>query len=69
MGYEFPQNFLQVEYLNEMSDRLLALQQKARDLLAQIWVTDTSEKSLDEKMTACYLAAEQAGRKTFSGSI
>lgn len=42
MGYEFPENFLQVEYLDEMPDRLLALQQQARDLLAQIWVTDTS---------------------------
>ncbi len=65
MGYEFPENFLRVEYLDEMPDRLLALQQQARDLLAQIWVTDTGEKSVDEKMTACYLAAEQAGKELF----
>lgn len=65
MGYEFPQNFLQVEYLDEMPDRLLALQQQALDLLTQIWITDTSEKSVDEKMTACYLEAEQAGKELF----
>lgn len=65
MGYEFPQNFLQVEYLDELPDRLLTLQRQALDLLTQIWVKDTSEKSLDEKMTACYLAAEQAGKKLF----
>ncbi len=65
MGYEFPQNFLQVEYLDEMPDRLLALQQQALDLLTQIWITDTSEKTVDEKMTACYLEAEQAGKELF----
>ena len=65
MGYEFPQNFLQVEYLDEMPDRLLTLQRQALDLLTQIWVKDTSEKSVDEKMTACYLAAEQAGKELF----
>ena len=65
MGYEFPQNFLQVEYLDEMPDRLLALQQQALDLLTQISITDTSEKTVDEKMTACYLAAEQAGKELF----
>ena len=65
MGYEFPQNFLQVEYLDEMPDKLLALQRQALDLLAQIWITDTSEKSVGEKMTACYLQAEQAGKELF----
>ena len=65
MGYEFPQNFLQVEYLNEMPDKILTLQRQALDLLTQIWVTDTSERSVDEKMTACYLEAEQAGREMF----
>ena len=65
MGYEFPQNFLQVEYLDEMPDRLLTLQRQALDLLTQIWVKDTSEKSVDEKMTACYLEAEQAGKELF----
>ena len=65
MGYEFPQNFLQVEYLDELPDRLLTLQRQALDLLTQIWVKDTSEKSVDEKMTACYLAAEQAGKELF----
>ena len=65
MGYEFPQNFLQVEYLDEMPDRLLTLQRQALDLLTQIWVKDTSEKSVDEKMTACYLAAEQAGKELY----
>ena len=65
MDYEFPQNFLQVEYLDEMPDRLLTLQRQALDLLTRIWITDTSEKSVDEKMTACYLAAEQAGKKLF----
>lgn len=65
MGYELPQNFLQVEYLDEMPDRLLALQRQALELLTQIWVTDTSEKSVNEKMTACYLAAEQAGKELF----
>lgn len=65
MGYEFPQNFLQVEYLDEMPDRPLTLQRQALELLTQIWVKDTSEKSVDEKMTACYLAAEQAGKELF----
>lgn len=65
MGYEFPQNFLQVEYLEEMPDKLLTLQQQALELLTQIWVTDASERSVDEKMTACYLAAEQAGKELF----
>ena len=65
LGYEFPQNYLQVEYLDEMPDRLLALQQQALDLLTQIWITDTSEKTVDEKMTACYLEAEQAGKELF----
>ena len=65
MGYEFPQNFLQVEYLDEMPDRLLTLQRQALDLLTRIWVTDTSEKSVNEKMTACYLEAEQAGKELF----
>lgn len=65
MGYELPQNFLQVEYLDEMPNRLLVLQRQALDLLTQIWVTDTSEKSVDEKMTACYLEAEQAGQELF----
>lgn len=65
MGYEFPQNFLQVEYLDEIPDKLLTLQRQARELLTQIWVTDTSERSVDEKMTACYLAAEQAGKELF----
>lgn len=65
MGYEFPPNFLQVEYLDEMPDRLLVLQRQAKELLTQIWITDTSEKSVDEKMTACYLAAEQAGKELF----
>lgn len=65
MGCEFPQNFLQVKYLDEMPDRLLTLQQQALDLLTRIWITDTSEKSVDEKMTACYLAAEQAEKELF----
>ena len=65
LSYEFPQNFLQVEYLDEMPDRIQALQRQALELLTQVWVTDTSEKSVDEKMTACYLAAEQAGRELF----
>ena len=46
MDYEFPQNFLQVEYLDEMPDRLLTLQRQALDLLTRIWITDTSEKSV-----------------------
>lgn len=65
MGYELPQNFLQAEYLDEMPGRLLALQRQALDLLTQIWITDTSEKSVDEKMTAYYLAVEQAGKELF----
>lgn len=64
-GYEFPQNFLQVEYLDEMPDKIQTLQQQALELLTQIWVTDTSEKSVDEKLTACYLAAEQEGKELF----
>ena len=64
-GYEFPQNFLQVEYLDEMPDKIQTLQRQALDLLTQIWVTDTSEKSVDEKLTACYLEAEQAGKELF----
>ena len=65
LGYEFPQNYLQVEYLDEMPDRLLTLQRQALDLLTQIWVKDTGEKSVDEKMTTCYLEAEQAGKELF----
>ena len=65
MGYEFPQNFLQVEYLDEMPDNLERLQQQALDLLTHIWVEDDSEKSVDEKMTAYYLEAEQAGKELF----
>lgn len=65
MGYEFPQNFLQVEYLDEMPDKLLVLQRRALDLLTQIWITDTSDRTVDEKMTACYLEAEQAGKELF----
>lgn len=65
MGYEFPQNLLQVEYLDEMPDRLAILQRQALDLLNQIWITDSSERSVDEKMTACYLEAEQAGKEMF----
>lgn len=49
----------------EIPDRIQALQRQALELLTQVWVTDTSEKSVDEKMTACYLAAEQAGRELF----
>ena len=65
LSYEFPQNYLQVEYLDEMPDNLKRLQRQALDLLTHIWVTDTSEKSVDEKMTAYYLAAEQAGKDVF----
>ena len=65
LGYEFPQNYLQVEYLDEMPDKIQTLQRQALELLTQIWVTDASEKSVDEKLTACYLAAEQAGKKLF----
>ena len=64
-SYEFPQNFLQVECLDEMPDRLSGLQRQALDLLTQIWVTDNSERSVDEKMTACYLEAEQTGKEMF----
>ena len=65
LGYEFPQNYLQVEYLDEMPDNLERLQQQALDLLTHIWVKNTSEKSVDEKMTAYYLEAEQAGKDVF----
>ena len=40
-------------------------QRQALNLLTQIWITNTSERSVDEKMTACYLAAEQAGKDLF----
>ena len=33
MSYEFPQNFLQVEYLDEMPDKLLTLQRQVLELL------------------------------------
>ena len=56
---------MRVEYLDEMADRLLALQRQALDLLTQIWITDTSERPVDEKMTACYLAVEQVGKELF----
>lgn len=65
LGYEFPQNYLQVEYLDEMPDNLERLQRQALDLLTHIWVEDASEKSVDEKMTAYYLEAEQAGKDVF----
>ena len=48
-----------------MPDNLKRLQQQALDLLTHIWVTDTSERSVDEKMTAYYLEAEQAGKDVF----
>lgn len=62
LGYEYPQNYLQVEYLDEMPNNLERLQRQALDLLTHIWVEDTSDKSVDEKMTAYYLEAEQAGK-------
>ena len=65
LGYEFPQNYLQVEYLDERPDYLERLQRQALDLLTYIWVEDASEKSVDEKMTAYYLDAEQAGKDVF----
>ena len=57
--------FLRPEYLDEMPDNLKRLQRQSLDLLAYIWVTDTSEKSADEKMTACYPEAEQADKDVF----
>lgn len=65
LGYEFPQNYLQVEYLDEMPGKLEQLQRQALDLLTHTWVEDTSDKTVDEKMTAYYLDAEQAGRDVF----
>lgn len=65
LGYESPQNYLQAEYLNEMPDILKRLQRQALDLLTYIWVTDTSDRSVDEKMTAYYLEAEQADKDVF----
>ena len=65
LGYEYPQNYLQVEYLDEMPDNLERLQRQALDLLTHIWVEDTSDRSVDEKMTAYYLDAEQAGKDVF----
>ena len=65
LGYEFLQNYLQVEYLDEIPDNLKRLQRQALDLLTHIWVTDTSEKSVDEKMTVYYLEAEQAEKDVF----
>lgn len=35
------------------------------ELLTHIWVENASEKSVDEKMTAYYLDAEQAGKDVF----
>lgn len=64
-GYEFPQNFLQVEYLDEVLDKIQMLQRQVLDLLTQIWITDTSERSVGEKLTACYLEVEQAGKELF----
>lgn len=34
-------------------------------MLTHIWVTDTSERSVDEKMPAYYLEVEQAGKDVF----
>ena len=65
LSYEFPQNYLQVEYLDEMPDNLERLQRQASDLLTHIWVEDTSDRSVDEKMTSYYLEAEQAGKDVF----
>lgn len=65
LGYEFPQNYLQVQYLDEMPDNLERLQRQTLDLLAHIWVEDASYTSVDEKMTAYYLEAEQAGKDVF----
>lgn len=65
LGYEFPQNYLQVEYLDVMPDNLERLQRQALELLTHIWAEDDSDKSVDEKMTAYYLEAEQAGTDVF----
>lgn len=54
-----------MEYLDEMPDNLERLQRQALDLLTHIWVEDISDKSVDEKMTAYYLDAEQAGKDIF----
>ena len=51
--------------MDELPDNLERLQRQALDLLTHIWVEDTSEKSVDEKMTAYYFDAEQAGRDVF----
>ena len=48
-----------------MPDNLERLQRQALDLLTHIWVEDISDKSVDEKMTAYYLDAEQAGKDIF----
>ena len=48
-----------------MPDNLERLQRRALDLLTHIWVEDASDKSVDEKMTAYYLEAEQAGKDVF----
>ncbi len=65
LGYEFPQNYLQVEHLDVMPDNLERLQRQALELLTHIWAEDDSDKSVDEKMTAYYLEAEQAGTDVF----
>ena len=36
LGYEFSQNYLQVEYLEEMPDNLKSLQRQALNLLTHI---------------------------------
>ena len=54
-----------MEYLDEMPDNLERLQRQALELLTHIWAEDDSDKSVDEKMTAYYLEAEQAGTEVF----
>jgi len=64
-GYEFPANFLQVYRIEEMPDRLADLQKRGLALIKNVLDTDTPKVSVDEKMTAYYLAAEQNGEDVF----
>mgnify|MGYP007075840309 CR=1 FL=1 len=65
LSYENAGFFLHPEDLDEMPDNFAILQRQALELLTHIWIEDTSEKSVDEKMTAYYLEAEEAGKDVF----
>ena len=65
LRYEFPQNYLQVESLDERPDRLMIPQQQALKLLFHVSVDDSSDKSMGEKRPSATLRQGRRGRMCF----